>query len=131
MKLTHTRQRTQQLFIHIQVLAPLIIGLAVTAAHLFLIPYTWCSINPARSFGSAVIGMRWSSHWIYWVGPIIAGISGPLIYETFFKHFYAPAGWTEGEQKRRQMEQAGRGEQLQQQQQQAGEGRGIGMSTFK
>lgn len=71
--------------------------------------------------------MRWSSHWIYWVGPIIAGIAGPLIYETFFKHFYAPAVLTEGEQKRRQMEQAGRGEQ----QQQAGEGRGIGMSTFK
>jgi hypothetical protein len=107
----------------------------VTAAHLFLIPYTWCSINPARSFGSAVIGARWTSHWIWWVGPIVAGIAGPLIYETFFKHFYAPTAtrWSEEEQKRRQMEQAGRGEHQQQQyqQQQTGEGRGIGMSTFK
>lgn len=30
----------------VQVMAPLFIGLAVTAAHLFLIPFTWCSINP-------------------------------------------------------------------------------------
>lgn len=76
---------------HVNVLAPLEIALAVTAAHLFLIPYTWCSINPARSLGSAIIGMRWTSHWIWWVGPIIAGVAGPLIYESCFKHFYSGA----------------------------------------
>lgn len=73
---------------HVNVLAPLEIGLAVTAAHLFLVPFTWCSINPARSIGAAIIGGRWTHHWIWWVAPIIAGVVGPLLYETFFKHFY-------------------------------------------
>jgi glycerol uptake facilitator-like aquaporin len=30
----------------VNVLAPWMLGMAVTAAHLFLVPYTWCSINP-------------------------------------------------------------------------------------
>jgi aquaporin PIP len=46
-------------------LTPLIIGLAVLASHLFLIPIDGCSINPARSFGSAVVyGNAWNDHWV-------------------------------------------------------------------
>jgi aquaporin PIP len=47
-------------------LTPLMIGLAVLSAHLFLIPVDGCSINPARSFGSAVVygGDAWKNHWV-------------------------------------------------------------------
>lgn len=50
--------------------------MAVLAAHLILIPYTWCSVNPARSFGSAVVYGLWGNHWIWWVSPIIAAVAG-------------------------------------------------------
>lgn len=96
---------------HVNVLAPLEIALAVAAAHLFLLPYTWCSINPARSLGSAIIGACWTSHWIWWVGPIIAGVAGPLIYESCFKHFYSGAAERATTAKQRQAREAGVGQE--------------------
>ncbi|KFP89220.1 PREDICTED: aquaporin-1 [Apaloderma vittatum] len=61
--------------------APLAIGLSVALGHLLAIDYTGCGINPARSFGSALIANRFENHWIFWVGPIIGGASAALIYD--------------------------------------------------
>lgn len=38
----------------LQVLAPFAIGIVVFLCHLFMVPLDGCSINPARSFGTAV-----------------------------------------------------------------------------
>lgn len=49
----------------LQVLAPLPIGFAVFMVHLATIPITGTGINPARSFGAAVIYNRskpWDDH---------------------------------------------------------------------
>ncbi|MCO5558024.1 hypothetical protein L7F22_011599 [Adiantum nelumboides] len=59
---------------HVPVLAPLPIGFAVFMVHLATIPITGTGINPARSFGAAVIyghKKSWDDHWIFWVGPFI------------------------------------------------------------
>jgi len=59
---------------HIPVLAPLPIGFAVFVVHLATIPITGTGINPARSFGAAVVFNRtkpWDDQWIFWVGPFL------------------------------------------------------------
>ncbi|XAR59753.1 hypothetical protein NMG60_11015708 [Bertholletia excelsa] len=59
---------------HVPVLAPLPIGFAVFMVHLATIPITGTGINPARSFGAAVIfneSKPWDDHWIFWVGPFV------------------------------------------------------------
>ncbi|CAA0834072.1 Aquaporin PIP2-2 [Striga hermonthica] len=59
---------------HVPVLAPLPIGFAVFMVHLATIPITGTGINPARSFGAAVIyneDNAWDDHWIFWVGPFV------------------------------------------------------------
>lgn len=64
--------------------APLSIGLAVVAGHLFAYPYTMASQNSARTFGPALIQNVWENHWVYWVGPNIGGILAALVYEYIF-----------------------------------------------
>ncbi|XP_047321852.1 aquaporin PIP2-7 [Impatiens glandulifera] len=70
---------------HVPVLAPLPIGFAVFMVHLATIPITGTGINPARSFGAAVIyndKKAWDDHWIFWVGPF-AGAAAAAIYHQF------------------------------------------------
>ncbi|XVE75358.1 hypothetical protein DITRI_Ditri12bG0088100 [Diplodiscus trichospermus] len=70
---------------HVPVLAPLPIGFAVFMVHLATIPVTGTGINPARSFGAAVIYNKkkaWDDHWIFWVGPMI-GAAAAAFYHQF------------------------------------------------
>lgn len=61
-------------------IAPLIIGLTVSVGHIVGVPRTGAGMNPARSLGSAAVMNMFDDHWLYWVGPILGGMAGALIY---------------------------------------------------
>ncbi len=62
----------------------LAIGLTVTAAILCIGPATGASLNPARTFGSALVGGAWDMHAAYWVGPILGAAAAALAYHATF-----------------------------------------------
>jgi aquaporin PIP len=67
---------------HVPALAPLAIGIVVFLCHLVAVPIDGCSVNPARSFGAAVVSRTWQHHWIFWIGPIVGGAAAGLLYES-------------------------------------------------
>jgi aquaporin Z len=58
-------------------------------------PFSGMSMNPARSFGSAVVAGRWNSIWIYFIAPPLAMLAAAEVYvrvkglrEVFCAKFY-------------------------------------------
>ncbi len=60
------------------------IGLTIAAGYLAIGPLTGASMNPARSFGPAFATQIWEGQLIYWLGPLIGGALGALLYDRFF-----------------------------------------------
>ena len=57
------------------------IGLTVTFNILAAGAITGASMNPARSFGPALVTGIWSFHIFYWIGPIVGATLGALLYD--------------------------------------------------
>lgn len=73
---------------HIPVLAPLPIGFAVFLVHLATIPITGTGINPARSFGAAVIYNDddiWDDQWIFWLGPFLGALAAVVYHQYILR----------------------------------------------
>lgn len=62
-------------------LAAIAIGGTVALDALWGGPISGASMNPARSFGPALVAGAWRAHWIYWLGPIVGAVLGAAIYQ--------------------------------------------------
>lgn len=71
-------------------IAAIAIGGAVTLDALWGGPISGASMNPARSFGPALISGLWQAHWVYWLGPILGAVLAAGVYR-FTKKANTPA----------------------------------------
>jgi aquaporin Z len=56
------------------------IGLTVTVDILAAGTITGASMNPARSFGPALVHQVWDWHLFYWIAPVAGGVAAALVY---------------------------------------------------
>jgi aquaporin Z len=66
-------------------MAPVAIGLTLTAMHLISIPISNTSLNPARSTATALFAQGWALEqlWLFWVAPLAGGAIGGLLDRYF------------------------------------------------
>jgi MIP family channel proteins len=60
--------------------AALAIGATVGLEALFAGPISGASMNPARSFGPALMSWTWSAQWVYILGPMLGAVAGAYVY---------------------------------------------------
>ena len=60
--------------------AALAIGATVGLESIFGGPISGASMNPARSFGPALVSGNWTAHWAYWVGPAVGAAVAAFTY---------------------------------------------------
>jgi aquaporin Z len=61
--------------------AGLVIGGALVLVHLLGISFTGTSVNPARSFGPALIAGNLNGIWVFLLAPLVGGILAALVYK--------------------------------------------------
>lgn len=61
--------------------AALAIGFTVMLDALWGGMISGASMNPARSFGPALVSGLWTDQWVYWIAPIVGAIIGALLYQ--------------------------------------------------
>ena len=66
-------------------LAALAIGATVALDALWGGPISGASMNPARSFGPALIAGVWRDQWVYWVGSLVGAALGAAVYQFLRK----------------------------------------------
>ncbi|XP_019199007.1 PREDICTED: aquaporin TIP1-1-like [Ipomoea nil] len=69
---------------NIGIIAPIAIGFIVGANILAGGAFDGASMNPAVSFGPAVVSWSWECHWVYWLGPFLGAGIAALVYQVIF-----------------------------------------------
>jgi len=65
-------------------LTPFAVGMTIMMLHTVGIPLTGASMNPARSFGPAVVAGCWANHWVYWLGPLLGSTVAAVAAQSLF-----------------------------------------------
>jgi MIP family channel proteins len=60
--------------------AALAIGATVALEALFAGPISGASMNPARSFGPALVSVTWTAQWVYIIAPFLGALAAALLY---------------------------------------------------
>lgn len=66
----------------------LVAGVVVGLEAFFGGPISGASMNPARSFGPALVAGHWAYHWIYWVAPVLGGWLGVKAHQAGRRPFH-------------------------------------------
>jgi aquaporin Z len=61
------------------------IPLTLVSIHVAILTFTGASVNPARTLGPALIGDKWDSEWIYFLGPALGAIIAWLVHSIVVK----------------------------------------------
>ncbi|MBZ0288593.1 MAG: MIP family channel protein [Anaerolineae bacterium] len=61
--------------------AAIAIGFTVALDALWAGPISGASMNPARSFGPALVAGVWEHQWVYWIAPVIGAAIGAVLYQ--------------------------------------------------
>jgi glycerol uptake facilitator-like aquaporin len=83
--LDHTKNKIAQ------TVGPLAIGFTVGFNVILGGSVSGASMNPARSFGPALIVWNFSYQWIYWVAPILGGLIAAGVYMGLHKDLDLPS----------------------------------------
>jgi len=65
-------------------LTPFAVGMTILILHTVGIKFTGASMNPARSFGPALVNNKWANQWIYWAGPLVGSTFAAIIAQVIF-----------------------------------------------
>lgn len=58
------------------------------------IGYTGCGMNPARSFGPAMVTLDFTNHWVYWAGPFLGAWLASLLHDLLLHpRWGCPGDW--------------------------------------
>ncbi|XP_074318972.1 putative aquaporin TIP5-1 [Silene latifolia] len=63
-------------------IGPIVIGLISGANVLAVGPFSGGSMNPAYSFGAAVVGGSFRNQAVYWIGPLFGAATAGLLYDN-------------------------------------------------
>jgi aquaporin Z len=61
------------------------IPLTLLAIHIAAIPFSGSSVNPARTFGPAIVGNEWHGIWIYLFAPALGAVVAWLVHTVVVK----------------------------------------------
>lgn len=50
-------------------------------------PYSGMSMNPARTFASAIVAGEWNAFWLYCTAPLLGMLAGEYVYRSARKYF--------------------------------------------